>query len=105
MNTEVGKAMKYVQGIANNLPTEIEYMCTNASASDIEKLPEPFRTYVQNSRLWKWERSQEPELKTTGCLSTLFPKSNAHDVTVTMFVGHNDGYKLRDFFGLLATSS
>lgn len=84
---------------------EIKYMCTNALASDISTMPEPFRTYLQNSRLWKWERSQEPELKTTGCLSTLFPESNEHDVTVTLFVGHEDGYSLNDVYGLqLATA-
>lgn len=106
MNIGVRESFEYIQGNnANNLPTEIQYMCTNAPASEISKLPEPFRTAVQNSRLWKWERSQEPELETTGCLSTLFPKSNAHDVTVTIFCGNNDGYVLNDFFGLLATSS
>jgi hypothetical protein len=33
-------------------------------------------------------------------LEYLFPKSTEHDVTVTMFVGHKDGYELNDFFGL-----
>lgn len=99
------KSFEYVQGAANNVPTEIKYMCTNAPARDISKLPEPFRTAVQNSRLWKWERNQEPELETTGCLSTLFPKNNRHDVSVTIFCGNDDGYVLNDFFGLLAPSS
>ncbi|KFY17489.1 hypothetical protein V492_00643 [Pseudogymnoascus sp. VKM F-4246] len=80
---------------------EIEYMCTNAPASCIAKLPEPFRTAVQNSRVWKRERSQG--LETTGCLTTLFPKSNKHDVTVTIFCGNVNGYVLNDFFGLLAS--
>ncbi|KGQ01386.1 hypothetical protein PAAG_11849 [Paracoccidioides lutzii Pb01] len=39
----------------------------------ILELPEIFRTAAQNSRLWKWERSQE--LETTGCLA----KGDAQD--------------------------
>lgn len=101
MNTGVRESFEYVEGAANNVPTEIEYMCTNAPASCIAKLPEPFRTAVQNSRVWKWERSQG--LETTGCLTTLFPKSNKHDVTVTIFCGNVNGYVLNDFFGLLAS--
>ncbi|OAF58417.1 hypothetical protein VC83_06543 [Pseudogymnoascus destructans] len=51
----------------SNESREMKYMYTNAPASNISNLPEPFRTAVENSRLWKWERSQE--LVTTGCLA------------------------------------
>ena len=74
-------------------------MYTNAPASNISKLPEPFKTAVQNSRLWKWERSQ-PELETTGCIAALFPKDYKQDVSFTIWCGHNDGYQLIDVFGL-----
>jgi hypothetical protein len=88
-----------------NLPTEMRHMYTNAPASNISKLPEPFRTAVQNSRQWKWERSQK-ELETTACFGTLFPKDFTQDVSFTIWCGANDGYRLNDVFGLpLATSS
>ncbi|OJD26943.1 hypothetical protein ACJ73_01665 [Blastomyces percursus] len=56
---------------------EVKYMYTHALASNISKLPEPFRTAVENSRLWKWERGQN--LNATGCLATLFPRDNTQD--------------------------
>jgi len=57
---------------------EMKYMYTNAPASNISKLPEPFRTAVQSSRLWKWERSQE-NMETTGCWPSLFPKDRTQE--------------------------
>jgi hypothetical protein len=80
-------------------PTEMKYMYINAPASNISKLPEPFRTAVQNSQLWKWERSQQ-ELETTGCWATLFPKGDTQDVSFTIWCGHDDGYYLNDAFKL-----
>jgi hypothetical protein len=86
-------------------PTEMKYMYTNAPASNISKLPEPFRTAVQSSRLWKWERSQE-NMETTGCWPSLFPKDRTQDVSFTIWYGHDDGYRLNDIFGQqLAISS
>ncbi|KAL5312937.1 hypothetical protein ACEPPN_019363 [Leptodophora sp. 'Broadleaf-Isolate-01'] len=82
---------------------EMKEMYTNAPASEISELPEPFRTAVENSRQWKWERSRK--MKTTGCLATLFPKDNGQDVSFTIWCGNDDAYYLNDFFGLLATSS
>ena len=80
-------------------PIEMKYMYTNALASNISKLPEPFKTAVQNSQLWKWERSQQ-ELETTGCLAALFPKNDTQDVSFTIWCGHDNGYHLIDVFGL-----
>jgi len=100
MKTEVRRGFAYIQGTANYLPTEMKYMYTNAPASNISKLPEPFRTAVQNSRLWKWERSQEQELETTGCLASLFPKDYTQDVSFTIWCGHDDAYRLNDVFGV-----
>jgi len=95
---EVRRRFAYVHGTANNLPTEMKDMYTNAPASNISKMPEPFRTAVQNSRLWKWERSQG--LETTGCWADLFPKDYTQDVSFTIWCGHNNGYRLNDIFGL-----
>lgn len=78
-------------------PLEMKHMYTNAPAVNVAKLPEPFRTAVQNSRLWKWERSEN--LKTTGCLATLFPQDDAQDVSFTLWCGNDDGYYLTDIFG------
>jgi len=104
MKIGVRRSFEYVQGTANNLPTEMKHMHTNAPASNISKLPEPFRSAVQNSRLWKWERSQNME--TTGCWPSLFPKDNRQDVSFTIWCGNEDGYHLSDFFGAeLAMSS
>jgi hypothetical protein len=75
----------------------MKYMYTNAPASSISKFPEPFRTAVQNSRLWKWERSQNME--TTGCWPSLFPKDNTQDISFTIWCGNDDGYHLTSFFG------
>jgi hypothetical protein len=47
----------------------MKHMFSNASASSISKLPEPFKTAIQNSRLWKWERTQN--MPTTGCWASL----------------------------------
>ncbi|PMD61954.1 uncharacterized protein K444DRAFT_359424, partial [Hyaloscypha bicolor E] len=76
---------------------EMKDMYTNALASNISKMPEPFRTAIQNSRLWKWERSQNMER--TGCWPILFPKDHTQDVSFTIWCSHNDGYYLTDFFG------
>jgi hypothetical protein len=80
------------------LHLEAKYMYTDGPAKYISKLAEPYCTFVQNSRLWKWERSQG--LETTGCLATLFPKDRIQDVSVTLWVGHDDGYWLNDMLGL-----
>ncbi|PVH92396.1 hypothetical protein DM02DRAFT_278269 [Periconia macrospinosa] len=77
---------------------EMKHMYTNGPASEISKFPEPFKTAIQNSRLWKWERSQE--LLTTGCWATLFPKGDTQDVSFTIWSSHEDGYHLNDVFGL-----
>lgn len=73
-------------------------MYTNGPASNILKLSEPFRTIVENSRLWKWERSQN--LKVTSCIATLFPKDNTQDVSLTIWCANDGGYHLNDVFGL-----
>ncbi|KAB8069205.1 hypothetical protein BDV29DRAFT_57176 [Aspergillus leporis] len=77
---------------------EMKYMFSNAPVSHISVLPELLRTAVENSRLWKWERSQN--LNTTGCLASLFPKDLTQDVSFTIWCGCDDGYYLNTVFGL-----
>lgn len=75
----------------------MKHMYTNAPASNISKMPEPFRRAVKNSRLWKSERSQG--LETTGCWPSLFPKDDRQDVSFTIWCGNEDGERLTDTFG------
>jgi len=77
----------------------MKYVYTNAPTSYISMLPEPFRTAIENSRLWKWERNQ-PGLDTTGCLSTVIPKGEGQDVSFSIWCGHDDGYRINDILGL-----
>jgi hypothetical protein len=76
----------------------MKHMYSNAPATNISILPEPFKSAVTNSRLWKWERSQHME--TTGCFASLFPKDDTQDVSFTIWCGHNDAYYLNNVFGV-----
>ncbi|KAL4950823.1 hypothetical protein BDW69DRAFT_186967 [Aspergillus filifer] len=75
---------------------EMKHMFSNAPASSILQLPEPFKTAIKNSQQWKLERNQN--LETTSCLASLFPRSMTQDVSFTIWCGHDDGYLLNDFF-------
>ncbi|EEQ35365.1 conserved hypothetical protein [Microsporum canis CBS 113480] len=75
-----------------------KYIYSNAPASNIEKLPEPFRTAVRNSKLWEAERRQG--LETTGCLATLLPKDDTQDVSLTIWCANEDGYRLHRMYGM-----
>ncbi|PCG88163.1 Hypothetical protein PENO1_111770 [Penicillium occitanis (nom. inval.)] len=77
---------------------EFKHMYTNAPVGVISKLPQQIRTAIENSALWKWERDQD--LQVTGCLATLFPKSNQQDVSFTIWCGNEDGYDIIEAFGL-----
>ena len=45
-------------------------------------------------------------MKTTGCLSTLFPMDNTQDVSLTIWCGNAEAYNINDEFELeLAHSS
>ncbi|KAI1907307.1 hypothetical protein LOZ65_006787 [Ophidiomyces ophidiicola] len=94
-------------GVNSQLPSaenrEAKYICTNAPASIIEKLPEPFKTAVLNSKLWKVERGQG--LETTGCLATLFPKDDTQDVSLTIWCANEEGYRLYRMYGMEPTMS
>ncbi|OJD20609.1 hypothetical protein ACJ73_08056 [Blastomyces percursus] len=83
---------------SNDGKREMKYMFTNAPASAISTLSEPFKQAVENSRLWKWERSHG--LGQTGCLASLFPKDVMQDVSFTIWCGHDDGYRLNSVFGM-----
>ncbi|OJD19184.1 hypothetical protein ACJ73_08658 [Blastomyces percursus] len=79
------------------------YIYTNAPASSIAVLPEPFKTAVQNSKLWIQERRQG--LEKTGCLATLFPKDDTQDISLTISCASEDGYRLNSIYGMEVTMS
>lgn len=84
--------------------SEMKHMYTNGSPDHVYKLPEPFKTVILGSTLWKWERSQG--MTTTSCLSTLWPKDDKQDVSFTIWGGNHDTYLINDMLGLqLAISS
>ncbi len=49
MKIRVGEVSTMYKAVLMISPIEMKYMYTNAPASNIYKLPEPFRTAVQNS--------------------------------------------------------
>lgn len=72
-------------------------MFSDAPVALVEQLlPRPFKGFMKNSEQWKWERTQG--YSTTSCVNTLFPMSAGDDVSVTIWVGHDDGYRLNDMF-------
>lgn len=76
----------------------MKHMFTNAPVAVISMLPEPLGTAVQDSRMWKWERSQG--MPTTGCIASVFPKDEKQDASFTFWCDHIDGYELNQVFGL-----
>jgi hypothetical protein len=92
------KKNKYMKRNANTFETEFKHMYTSAPVSVVSKLPRQIRNAIENSALWKWERDQG--LQVTGCLATLFPKSNQQDVSFTIWCGNEDGYHINEVFGL-----
>lgn len=76
----------------------MKQMFTNGPATGIAKMPQPFKRYVRNSKLWNWERSQN--YQTTACVAVLFPRDVAQDVSVTIWCSANDGYRLNEFLEL-----
>jgi hypothetical protein len=105
LHEERGKSDRYTYETPLIVPhLAMKYMYTNALASDISALPEIFSSIIRNSRLWKWERNQG--LQCTGTFALLFPKDHTQDVSLTIWCGHDDGYRLIDMFSLkLALSS
>ncbi|KPM45599.1 hypothetical protein AK830_g982 [Neonectria ditissima] len=88
----------------NKRNRETKDMFAEAPITNVMRhLPQPFVKAVQNSQQWKWERSSG--FDTTSCLATLFPRSEKDDVSFTIWVGHNDGYRLNNIFGVTSSFS
>jgi len=64
----------------------------------IENLPEPFRTGMKTSNLWRKEK-ESGGLAVTNCLSIYMPKDNK-DALLLVRIGHEDGWNIFNLFGL-----
>nr|XP_036584382.1 uncharacterized protein CTRU02_05457 [Colletotrichum truncatum]KAF6793900.1 hypothetical protein CTRU02_05457 [Colletotrichum truncatum] len=77
---------------------EMQHMFSNGPFSNIHSLPSRYQQAIRHSKQWRWERARG--LETTTCVSTLFPKDETSDVSITLWVGHNEGYLLNDLLGV-----
>ncbi|KXH63657.1 hypothetical protein CNYM01_08416 [Colletotrichum nymphaeae SA-01] len=77
---------------------EIKHMFSSGPRNNVYDLPQDIRQAIMASNHWRWERAQD--LITTGCISTLFPKDETSDVSLTFWCGHNEGYRLNDLLGV-----
>jgi len=65
----------------------------------IENLPEPFRTGMQTSNLWRKEK-ERGGLAVTNCLSVYLPKKKNEDALFIVRIGYQDGFNISNMFGL-----
>lgn len=65
----------------------------------IDKLPEPFRTGMQTSKLWRDEQ-ERGGLSVTNCLSLYLPKKINEDTLLVIRMGYSDGFNISDILGL-----
>jgi hypothetical protein len=64
----------------------------------IENLPEPFRTGMKMSNLWRKE-NESGGLAVTNCLSMYLPKTNNEDALFVVRIGYDDGFNISNLFG------
>lgn len=64
----------------------------------VDKLPEPFRTGIEQSKLWKHEKETGGLL--TNCLALHLPEKVNEDTFLVIRMGYYDGYKVSDILGL-----
>jgi hypothetical protein len=65
----------------------------------IDMLPEPFRTGMQMSKLWR-EEQERGGLSVTNCLSLYLPKKINEDTLLVIRMGYSDGFNISDMLGL-----
>jgi hypothetical protein len=82
---------------------EIQYMFSNAPTAQIPLLGELLSDAVQTSQQWKAERKRSES--TTECLTTLIPKGQNEDISITLWVGQVVGLELLNDFKLQPTWS
>lgn len=67
----------------------------------VPRLGDRLSSAVQSSQQWKWERGIGGRLLTTDCLNALAPKNRNHDISITLWVGFEEGTKLIEEFQLV----
>jgi len=65
----------------------------------IENLPEPFRTGMKTSNLWRKEK-ERGGLAVTNCLSMYLPETENEDALFILRIGYQDGFNISNLFGL-----
>jgi hypothetical protein len=65
----------------------------------IDKLPEPFKTGIQNSSQWKKEQ-KVGGLSGTHCLSLYLPEKVNMDAFLVIRMGYLDGFQVSHFLGI-----
>jgi len=65
----------------------------------IENLPEPFRTGMKMSNLWRKEK-ERGGLAVTNCLSMYLPETVGEDALFILKIGYNDGWNISNLFSL-----
>lgn len=67
--------------------------------SKIVELPEPFRSGMARSSLWKKEE-ERGGLAVTNCLSMYLPETAYEDAFFVARIGYEDGFVISNIFGL-----
>ncbi|EGE00673.1 hypothetical protein TESG_07970 [Trichophyton tonsurans CBS 112818] len=65
----------------------------------IDKVPEPFRTGMESSKLWK-EEQESGGLLVTNCLSLYLPEKIYEDAVLLIRIGYYDGFNISNNLGL-----
>lgn len=65
----------------------------------IDRLPEPFRTGMERSKLWRDEQ-ETGGLSVTNCLSLHLPEKVNEDTFLVIRMGYRDGFNVSDMLGL-----
>ena len=82
---------------------EIQYMFSKAPTSQISLLGDLLSNAVQTSKQWEIEKRQGET--TTECLTTLIPKGENEDISITLWVGRREGLQVLELFKLRRTWS
>ena len=64
----------------------------------IENLPEPFRTGIKKTNLWRKE-NESGGLAVTNCMSLYLPETDGEDALFVARIGSDDGFDICDMFG------
>lgn len=82
---------------------EIEYMYSKCSTEKINLIGELFSTAISASKQWKLEKCLGES--TTECLTVLVPEGESEDISITLWVGRREGFRISDTLMLKPTWS